>query len=53
MEDYHVAELVQAKGNELGLFAIFDGHLGNNVPAYLQKNLLSNILNDVSFQPLF
>jgi protein phosphatase 1L len=53
MEDYHVTELVQAKGNELGLFAIFDGHLGNNVPAYLQKNLFSNILNDVSFQPLF
>jgi protein phosphatase 1L len=53
MEDYHVAELVQVKGNELGLFAIFDGHLGNNVPAYLQKNLFSNILNDVSFQHLF
>jgi len=50
MEDYHVAELVQAKGNELGLFAIFDGHLGENVPAYLQKNLFSNILNDEEFR---
>lgn len=46
MEDFHVAELTDAKGNELGLFAIFDGHLGDTVPAYLQKNLFPNILNE-------
>lgn len=49
MEDFHVAELTDAKGNELGLFAIFDGHLGDTVPAYLQKNLFPNILNEASF----
>ena len=53
MEDYHVADLVNVKGNELGLFAIFDGHLGDTVPAYLQKNLFSNIMKEVSFKLLF
>ncbi|CAL5031729.1 unnamed protein product [Urochloa decumbens] len=49
MEDYHVADFVEVKGNELGLFAIYDGHLGDTVPAYLQKNLFSNILNEEEF----
>ncbi|KAG8647655.1 probable protein phosphatase 2C 9 [Manihot esculenta] len=31
MEDYHVAKLVQIQGHELGLFAIYDGHLGAGV----------------------
>lgn len=48
MEDYHVAKFVQLKGQELGLFAIYDGHLGDSVPAYLQKHLFSNILKEVS-----
>ena len=48
MEDYHVAKFVQFKGRELGLFAIYDGHLGDSVPAYLQKHLFSNILKEVS-----
>lgn len=48
MEDYHVAKIVQLRGHELGLFAIFDGHLGDSVPAYLQKHLFSNILKEVS-----
>jgi len=48
MEDYHVAKFVQFKGRELGLFAIYDGHLGDTVPAYLQKHLFSNILKEVS-----
>ncbi|KAG2708405.1 hypothetical protein I3760_05G191900 [Carya illinoinensis] len=34
MEDYHVAKFMQ-KRHELGLFAIYDGHLGDTVPAYL------------------
>ncbi|KAL3651631.1 hypothetical protein CASFOL_004633 [Castilleja foliolosa] len=46
MEDYHVAKFVQAQGRELGLFAIYDGHLGDSVPAYLQKHLFSNILKE-------
>ncbi|GFP87061.1 probable protein phosphatase 2c 9 [Phtheirospermum japonicum] len=46
MEDYHVAKFVQVQGRELGLFAIYDGHLGDSVPAYLQKHLFSNILKE-------
>ncbi|KAG2322778.1 hypothetical protein Bca52824_015991 [Brassica carinata] len=49
MEDYHVAKLINVKGNELGLFAIFDGHKGDQVAAYLQKHLFSNILKDGEF----
>ncbi|KAI4296366.1 hypothetical protein L6164_036330 [Bauhinia variegata] len=49
MEDYHVAKFVQFRGHELGLFAIYDGHLGDSVPAYLQKHLFSNILKDDDF----
>ena len=47
MEDYHVAKFAQSHGHEVGLFAIYDGHLGDSVPAYLQKNLFANILKDV------
>ncbi|KAH1040299.1 hypothetical protein J1N35_042042 [Gossypium stocksii] len=49
MEDYHVAKFTQLQGHELGLFAIYDGHLGDSVPAYLQKHLLPNILKDEEF----
>lgn len=49
MEDYHVAKFIQLQGHELGLFAIYDGHLGDSVPAYLQKHLFSNILKDEEF----
>ena len=47
MEDYHVAKFVRIQENELGLFAIYDGHLGDSVPAYLQKHLFPNILKEV------
>lgn len=53
MEDYHVAKFVQFQGRELGLFAIYDGHLGDTVPAYLQKHLFSNILKEVSCSTIF
>ncbi|XP_072994022.1 probable protein phosphatase 2C 41 isoform X3 [Typha latifolia] len=46
MEDYHVAKFMQMREHELGLFAIFDGHLGHSVPAYLQKHLFANILKE-------
>ncbi|CAA2965401.1 probable protein phosphatase 2C 9 [Olea europaea var. sylvestris] len=49
MEDYHVAKFLHTNGRELGLFAIFDGHLGDSVPAYLQKHLFSNILKEDDF----
>ena len=35
MEDYHVAEFTQIKGHELGLYAIFYGHLGDSVASHL------------------
>lgn len=49
MEDYHVAQFVQSQEHELGLFAIYDGHLGDAVPSYLQKHLFSNILQEEGF----
>ncbi|WCJ34646.1 Protein phosphatase 2C family protein [Euphorbia peplus] len=49
MEDYHVAEYRKIKNRELGLFAIFDGHLGDRVPSYLKDNLFLNILEEPSF----
>ncbi|KAJ9550640.1 hypothetical protein OSB04_014685 [Centaurea solstitialis] len=49
MEDYHVAEYRTVKGHELGLFAIFDGHLGDCVPSYLKDNLFNNILGEPNF----
>ena len=47
MEDYHVAEHRYDRGHELGLYAIFDGHLGDSVPGYLKANLFTNILEEV------
>lgn len=49
MEDYHVAKFVTHGGREVGLFAIYDGHMGDAVPAYLQKHLFSNILKEEDF----
>lgn len=49
MEDYRVAKFVQIEEHELGLFAIYDGHLGDRVPLYLQKHLFSNILKEEEF----
>lgn len=47
MEDCLVAELKQLDDNELGLFAIYDGHMGHNVAQYLQTHLFPNILKQV------
>ncbi|GMI77205.1 CERK-1 interacting protein phosphatase 1 [Hibiscus trionum] len=49
MEDYHVAKFMQIHEHELGLFAIYDGHLGDSIPAYLQKHLFANILKEEEF----
>lgn len=49
MEDYVVSEFKKLEGHELGLFAIFDGHLGHDVAKYLQTNLFDNILKEKDF----
>ncbi|KAJ7567616.1 hypothetical protein O6H91_02G155700 [Diphasiastrum complanatum] len=49
MEDYLVAEFRHVNDHELGLYAIYDGHLGHNVPDYLQQYLFDNILNEPGF----
>lgn len=50
MEDYVVSQFKKVGDQELGLFAIFDGHLGHDVPDYLQAHLFDNILKEVSGQ---
>ncbi|CAL5341973.1 unnamed protein product [Camellia sinensis] len=49
MEDYVVAEFKQVEEHELGLFAIFDGHLSHDIPDYLRSHLFVNILNEPDF----
>lgn len=46
MEDYVFAQFKNVDVNELGLFAIFDGHLSHEVPDYLRSHLFENILNE-------
>lgn len=45
MEDSVVAEFRNVGKSELGLFAIFDGHLGHDVPGYLESHLFDNIIS--------
>lgn len=47
MEDYLVTDFKRVKEHDLGLFAIFDGHLGHDVANFLQNNLFDNILKQV------
>ncbi|KAL3652574.1 hypothetical protein CASFOL_002255 [Castilleja foliolosa] len=49
MEDYVFAQFKEVGDNELGLFAIFDGHLSREVPDYLKSHLFNNILNETDF----
>ncbi|KAL3851535.1 hypothetical protein ACJIZ3_013417 [Penstemon smallii] len=49
MEDYLVAKHKNIDGQELGLYAIFDGHSGREVAEYLQSHLFENILNEPDF----
>lgn len=46
MEDCLVSEYKKVDDKELGLFAIFDGHMGHNVANYLQSHLFNNILKE-------
>ncbi|KAI5059236.1 hypothetical protein GOP47_0025555 [Adiantum capillus-veneris] len=49
MEDHIVCEIKCLKEHDVGLFAVFDGHLGHEVSCYLQANLFNNILNQPAF----
>ncbi|EPS70851.1 hypothetical protein M569_03910 [Genlisea aurea] len=49
MEDYVFAQFQKFGDNELGLFAIFDGHLSREIPDYLKSHLFNNILNEPEF----
>ena len=42
-----MSQFSQIDKNEFGLFAIFDGHAGHNVPNYLRSHLFDNILQEV------
>ncbi|KAJ0102786.1 hypothetical protein Patl1_04714 [Pistacia atlantica] len=53
MEDYVVAQFRQVEDNELGLFAIFDGHLSHEIPDYLRTHLFETILNEDAISCLF
>lgn len=44
MEDYHVAKFQEVDENEVGLFAICEGHSGIDVASYLRQHLFDNIL---------
>ncbi|RVX09287.1 putative protein phosphatase 2C 58 [Vitis vinifera] len=46
MEDCLVSEFKQVEDHELGLFGIFDGHLGHDVSNYLKTHLFDNILKE-------
>uniref|UniRef100_A0A0E0EBV5 protein-serine/threonine phosphatase n=1 Tax=Oryza meridionalis TaxID=40149 RepID=A0A0E0EBV5_9ORYZ len=52
MEDYLVAEYRQEGEHDLGLFAIFDGHLGHTVPDFLRSHLFDNILKQEMYRVL-
>ncbi|KAG6634447.1 hypothetical protein I3843_12G118500 [Carya illinoinensis] len=49
MEDYVFAQFKQVEDDELGLFAIFDGHLSHDIPDYLRSHLFENILKEPDF----
>ncbi|KAM5587374.1 hypothetical protein ABKV19_006019 [Rosa sericea] len=49
MEDYLVAESRKVNGHQLGLYAIFDGHSGQQVAEYLQAHLFDKILSQSDF----
>nr|XP_017252761.1 PREDICTED: probable protein phosphatase 2C 39 isoform X1 [Daucus carota subsp. sativus] len=49
MEDYVFAQFKQVDDNELGLFAIYDGHLSHDIPDYLKTHLFENIINEPDF----
>ena len=53
MEDFVVLETKRVNDHDVGMFAVYDGHLGHEVARYLQSNLLGNILDQVFMFMLF
>jgi serine/threonine protein phosphatase PrpC len=49
IEDYHVARMQSFNGEEIGLFAVYDGHAGTEVASYLEQELFDKILADPNF----
>ncbi|MBA0816053.1 hypothetical protein Gohar_000756, partial [Gossypium harknessii] len=45
IENCHVAKFMQIQQHKLGLFSVYDGHLGDIISSYLKKHLFANILN--------
>nr|KJB80521.1 hypothetical protein B456_013G101700 [Gossypium raimondii] len=43
----HVAKFMQIQQHKLGLFSVYDGHLGDIISSYLKKHLFANILNKI------
>lgn len=50
IEDYHVARMQSFDGNEIGLFAVYDGHAGTEVASYLEQELFNKILAHPNFR---
>lgn len=50
IEDYHVARMQSFNGEEIGLFAVYDGHAGTEVASYLEQELFDKILADPNFR---
>ena len=50
IEDYHVARMQSFDGNEIGLFAVYDGHAGTEVASYLEQELFNKILAHPNFK---
>ncbi len=49
MEDFHATKIDTIKGQEIGLFGVFDGHGGSRAAEYLQKHLFENLLKHPKF----
>lgn len=50
MEDYIVSHFKQIDDHDqLGLFAVFDGHQSLEIPIYLQVHLFKNTINEPDF----
>ncbi|KAL2633654.1 hypothetical protein R1flu_005133 [Riccia fluitans] len=49
IEDFHVARVAEVDGQEIGLFAVMDGHAGPHVAEYLTQNLFDLITRNPDF----
>ena len=50
MEDTHICQGVELKGNKLGmLFGVFDGHGGSIVAEYVRDNFKNRFIGQLAF----